>query len=284
MAESDVEACGRILQAAFLDVARRHGFVATDFQPLEAAVRSARSFFADPTQFSCVAELDGRVVGMGGLREWDAIRGVGPIAVDPAAQGRGVGRAVMEAVLDRARGAAGARLLQDAFNRASLSLYAALGFAAKEPLALLSGEPRGQVPPDVAVRPLAAEDREAAEALCRAVYRVDRANELAAGIARRGRFRPQAVVRAGRLAAFTASPLIGYGGFAVAETLADLQALILGQAAAQGGVAELLVPLRHADLFRWCLAIGLHVVKPMNLMAIGAYEEPTGPYLPSVFY
>jgi hypothetical protein len=38
-----------------------------------------------------VAEIDGRVVGSNFLDERGPVRGVGPITVDPAAQGRGSG-------------------------------------------------------------------------------------------------------------------------------------------------------------------------------------------------
>jgi hypothetical protein len=49
----------------------------------------------------------------------------------------------MEAVIERERGPAGIRLVQDAFNMCSLSLYASLEFEVKEPLALVQGRPKG---------------------------------------------------------------------------------------------------------------------------------------------
>jgi 4-alpha-glucanotransferase len=45
-----------------------------------------------------------------------------------------------------------------------------------------------------------------------------------------------------------------------------------------------LVPLRNADLFRWCLEHGLHAVQVMTLMTVGFYQEPSGPYMPSILY
>src|SRR5918995_1553535 len=44
-----------------------------------------------------------------------------------------------------------------------------------------------------------------------------------------------------------------------------------------------LVPLR-TGLFRWGLEEGLRLVKPMNLMALGEYQEPRGSWFPSVLY
>jgi hypothetical protein len=44
------------------------------------------------------------------------------------------------------------------------------------------------------------------------------------------------------------------------------------------------VPIRQASLFRWCLDQRMRVVKPLTLMAIGAYREPMGAFFPSVLY
>ena len=62
--------------------------------------------------------------------------------------------------------------------------------------------------------------------------------------------------------------------------VADVQALI-GAAPAFAG-AGILVPVRNAELFRWCLENGLRVVQPMTLMSMGLYNEPKGSFLPSV--
>ena len=71
-----------------------------------------------PAVWGVVAEVDGRIVGSNFLDERDPIVGVGPITVDPASQARGVGKQLMQAVIQRWRetGAPGIRLLQDAFN------------------------------------------------------------------------------------------------------------------------------------------------------------------------
>src|SRR5829696_5313599 len=69
----------------------------------------------------------------------------------------------------------------------------------------------------------------------------------------------------------------------VAETEDDMKALLQGAGEAGEQTLGLLVPLR-SGLFRWCLEEGLRLVKPMNLMALGDYQEPRGGWFPSVLY
>ncbi|MDQ3802439.1 MAG: GNAT family N-acetyltransferase [Acidobacteriota bacterium] len=103
----DAEACGRIIYEAFKGVAERHNF-RPDFPSADAGAQLAHLFINDPAVFGVVAESGGRVVGSNFLSEWDPVRGVGPITIDPELQARGVGRRLMEAVVERGRGAAGA--------------------------------------------------------------------------------------------------------------------------------------------------------------------------------
>jgi len=97
--------------------------------------------FSDPAYYCVVAEADGRVTGNVGLDERAVVASVGPVTVDPDAQNQGIGRQMLDAVLERARerGFAGVRLVQATFNNCSLALYASLGFEVREPLALLQG-------------------------------------------------------------------------------------------------------------------------------------------------
>jgi GNAT superfamily N-acetyltransferase len=98
------------------------------------------------------------------INQHDDADGDRPITVDPRTQAAGVGPRLMEAVLELGAQARGIRLLQDAFNSASLALYGSLGFEVREPIALLNGRPRGGVAPGVDVRPLRESDVPGAEA------------------------------------------------------------------------------------------------------------------------
>jgi GNAT superfamily N-acetyltransferase len=202
---ADGDEVARIVYEAFAGIHDHHRFE-RDFPTLAAAVELTTNFIAHPSIHGVVAEIDGRVVGSSFLDERGPVRGVGPITVDPAAQGRGVGRALVQAVLDRGGDALGVRLLQDSFNTRSLSLYASLGFDVAEP------------------------------------------------------------------------------AHAVAETEDDMAALIAGTLVATNQPGSFLLPTRRAELFRWCLAHGLRVVKPMTYMTVGQYETPAGSWIPSVLY
>jgi predicted N-acetyltransferase YhbS len=277
---ADAEACGRIIHGAFKGIADAHGFP-PDFPSVEAGTQLAAMLIAHPSVFGVVAEEGGRVVGSNFLAEGDPILAVGPITVDPAHQGGGTGRRLMEAVLDRAKGAAGVRLVADAFNTRSVALYASLGFEVREPLLLMRGTPRSRPAPGFAVRPLAADDIGACARLCAAVHDVERTAELRDAL---HAFTPFAVERQGQMTGYLTAPSFWLANHGVAETDGDMQALIAGAAAASPEPVSFLLPARQASLFRWCLGQGLRVAKPMTLMAMGAYREPGSAWFPSVFY
>ena len=276
---ADAEACAQICFDAFGGIQDHHRFP-RDFPVLEAAAGLMAIWVPHPSVWGVVAELDGRIVGSNFLDERGPIRGVGPITVDPQGQNAGVGRRLMEAVLERGEGAPGIRLLQDAFHMRSLSLYASLGFDVKEPVAVISGNPSSGFPDDVEVRVLEEDDLDECEALCKKVHGFERTNELRDSIQA---FKPFVAVRDGRITAYASSVVFWPMNHGVAESREDMQALLLGAAAAVDEPIAFLVPLR-SELFRWSLGAGLRLVKPMNLMVLGDYQEPRGSWFPSVLY
>lgn len=272
----DAPACGAICYQAFRDINTRHSFP-PDFPNAETTTGLLANLFSHPNFYCVVAEVDGTIVGSNCLDERDAIAGVGPITVDPRGQNKGVGRALMEAVLLRGRDrrAPGVRLVQAAFHNRSLALYTDLGFDVREPLACMSGEPLGIAVPGCAVRPATIEDLDDMSRVCRQVHGFDRAREVAEAI-RAGSAR--VVEQGGRITGY--STAIAFFGHAVGQSPLDLQALI-GAAESFGGPG-MLVPTRESELFRWCLRHGLRVVQPMTLMSLGLYNEPKGSWLPSI--
>ncbi|HZQ44430.1 MAG TPA: GNAT family N-acetyltransferase [Acidobacteriaceae bacterium] len=275
---ADAPLCGQICFDAFHTISTAHNFP-PDLPAPDHAIGLMTLFFSTPGFFCVVAEDHGRVLGSNCLDERAIIHGIGPITVDPATQNRGVGRLLMQSVLDRstAQHAAGVRLVQAAFHSRSLSLYTTLGFDVREPLACMQGRASTREIAGCTVRPATTGDLPACNALSVAIHGFDRSADLAASIAH-GTAR--VVERAGRITAYTSH--LGFFGHATAEATPDLCALIAAADTLAG--PGILVPTRNAALFRWCLANGLRVTQPLTLMSLGLYNTPAGAFLPSILF
>jgi predicted N-acetyltransferase YhbS len=275
---ADAAECGRICYEAFGSIADRHRFP-RDFPSVEVALEMFSGLFSHPGFFAVVAEVDGRIVGSNVLDERSTIFGLGPITVDPRAQDRRVGLALMTALIERTaeQGTPGLRLLQAAYHNRSLSLYAKLGFDVREGFATIQGDPLGLQIAGCDVRPASDADVAACDALCTRVHGHDRDGELRDAV---GQGTARVVERHGRITGYTTG--VAFFAHSVAETNDDLEALI--GAAHEFSGPGFLLPLRNTELMRWCLGHGLRVVHMMNLMTIGLYQEPRGAYLASVSY
>src|SRR5215211_7022828 len=86
----DAEICGSICYEAFKVIAEEHNFP-PDHSP-EMASGLITSLLSRGDIYSVVADVHGRVVGSNFLWENEAIAGVGPVIVAPAAQNVAVGR------------------------------------------------------------------------------------------------------------------------------------------------------------------------------------------------
>jgi len=275
---NDAPACGKICYNAFSAINAAHNFPC-DFPNPEYADRLIHGMFNAPGFYCVVAEQNGQILGSNCLDERANIHGVGPITVDPNTQNRGVGRRLMQAVMDRSRqhNAAGIRLVQAAFNTRSLSLYASLGFDIREPLVVMQGRTRDRSIPGCTVRPATSADLPACNALSHRVHGFDRGADLTLS-AQQGT--ALAVERAGRITGYTSG--LAFFGHTTAESNQDIQAL-LSSVESYGGPG-VIIPTRNTELFRWCLANGLRVVEPLNLMSRGLYNHPAGSWLPSILF
>jgi predicted N-acetyltransferase YhbS len=276
---ADTAACAQIVFDAFGDIHDHHRFP-RDFPELGAAMGMMEHWVPNPSVWGVVAETDGRIVGSNFLDERDPIRGVGPITIDPSVQNAGVGRRLMDAVIERGQDAPGIRLLQDGFHMRSLSLYQSLGFDVKEPVVVVTGTPRGGPVDGVEVQPVTQDDLPDCGALCERVHGFSRTNDLRDATHMGGAFVAR---RDGRVVAYGSNVAFWPMNHGVADTDDDMRALLLGAAAATGAPLAFLAPLR-SPLFGWALSEGLRAVKPMNVMAMGEYEEPRGAWYPSVLY
>ncbi|MFZ0882846.1 MAG: GNAT family N-acetyltransferase [Candidatus Acidiferrales bacterium] len=274
----DSSVCGQICYEAFSKLSAKHGFPC-DFPGPEAATGALSMMFSNPGFYCVVAESGGRIVGSNCLDERSLIAGIGPITVAPGTQNVGVGRKLMQVVMDRARERhpAGMRLVQAAYHNRSLSLYTTLGFDVREPLSCVQGRTIDRNVPGCLVRPAQSSDLEACNALSRRVHGFDRGAELANGIQRKSAC---VVERAGSITGY--ATVLALFGHATAESNLDMQALIAS--AESFGGPGILVPSRNSALLRWCLANGLQVIQPMTLMSIGLYNDPAGAWLPSILF
>jgi predicted N-acetyltransferase YhbS len=274
----DSAASGRICFDAFSAISQAHGFPC-DFPSSQATTGLYSMLFAQPDFYCVVAEADGRVVGANALDERAVIRGIGPTIVDPNVQNLGVGRKLMRAVIDRAQenGAAGIRLVQAAYHGRSLSLYSSLGFDVRESLSCLQGKTRERTQPGCTVRVAESADLKECNALAKRIHGFDRSVELGQGMQHGTAL---VVERGGRITGYTSH--LAFFGHSTAETNVDLQALIASAESFAG--AGILVPQRNSGLFRWCLENGLRVVQPLTLMSVGLYNEPSGAWMPSIYF
>ena len=131
--------------------------------------------------------------------------------------------------------------------------------------------------PGYVVRRATEVDIDASNHVCQRVHGHDRGGELREAIQQGS---ASVVEHGGRLTGYATA--IAFFGHAVGETNEDLKALI--GAAAGFPDPGFLLPIRNAELFRWCLEHGLRVVQTNTLMSYGLYNTPIGAFLPSILY
>jgi GNAT superfamily N-acetyltransferase len=270
---------GRIAFEAFKELQDR-ACGTRDFPTVEIA-QQVLGMLVQRDDFYSVSALDsGKLVGSNFLSLMDPVAGVGPVTVDPSYQGKGVGRTLMQDVIDYARrhSTEQVRLMQDAFNVASLSLYASLGFDVKEPVAFMQAAPLAEA--DNSVRSITEPDLPAIEELSVRIFKNSRRNEVAAA-APYG-FAALLRERQGRVTGYLLPGQFGHG---VAETEEDALALI-GEAARRlpPEMARFFCPLTESGFYRKVLQGGCNVIKVMNYMMLGPYEHPDEVWMPSVLY
>jgi len=270
---------GRICFEAFKEIHDR-GCGTRDLPTVEIA-QQVLGMLVEREDFYSVSALDnGRPVGSNFLSLMDPVAGVGPVTVDPSYQGQGLGRILMQDVIEYAHrnNIEQVRLMQDSFNVASLSLYASLGFDVKVPVAFMQTAPSAEA--DNSVRPITEPDLPAIEKLSERIYKNSRRNEVAAA----GPYGFAALLRErqGHITGYLLPGILGHG---VAETEEDALALV-GEAARRlpPEVARFFCPLTESSFYRKALQADCRVIKVMNYMTLGAYEQPDEVWMPSVLY
>jgi len=127
MTKKDIPAAGELLFQAFNSVATQFG-LKPKFSHKKEGIGWAWALYHHHPVNIFIADIDGQIAGLCCLNPRGAIGGVGPVAVDPQFQKNHVGREIMTALIDAASPLESIRLVQEAYNPASFSLYHALGF------------------------------------------------------------------------------------------------------------------------------------------------------------
>lgn len=155
----DLTRVGSILFHAFNEVFTAHGHP-PPVPSLSAGISLARAYYDYEAEGGWVAERGGEIVGSAFTHPRGDTAGIGPVTVDPACQGQGIGRALMEQLLGDLTACRSVRLFQDAFNRGSYALYASMGFEPRDVMAVLraTGPRFAAAPESGRVRPMDARD------------------------------------------------------------------------------------------------------------------------------
>src|ERR671917_2439082 len=279
--QTDAETCGEIGFQAHKAISSAHGYPSE--QPsIEFAVGMIKTLLANPNSWGALAERDSQILGSIFLHVFppSPVAAIGPLTVDPSAEG-GVGRALMEASLmeARKRDYDKVRLIQSPSHLRSFVLYTKCGFTLREPLFLMQGKPVPSIlGKEHDVRAAGSEDISACNEICISVHGFSREIELRQAIDQR-----VAIVNidnTGSITGYAAG--IGFFGHAVAKTNEVLKALVANASAILG--PGFFVPGRNFDLVRWLLDARFRIAWPANLMTVGNYVEPLGPFLPSIAY
>jgi predicted N-acetyltransferase YhbS len=273
---ADAEQCGQIIFEAFGAIASQHNFP-TDFPAPEAGIGVASMLLSHPNFYCVVAEIDGVIVGSNFLDERGPVASLGPITVSPSGQNSGVGKLLMQHMLDRAAEGnyPGVRLLQAAYHNRSMALYASLGFDVREICSVVQGPKVQAQIAGCSVRHTTATDLDWCNKLCIQVHGHDRGGEVSDSV-QHGT--GSVVERDGKITGYSTG--VGFFGHTVGENNSDVMALISATPEYFG--PGLIVPTRNTDLLRWCMSNNLRIVQNLTLMTTGLYNEPQGAYLPSI--
>ena len=231
--------------------------------------------------------------------------GIGPITIDPAHQGRGIGRSLMSAIMDHVKDGHGKpltfRLTQVAVNAASFCLYASLGFNACGNLLEFHSLPSlpkcNDHAPDhdksqsssVEVRRATVDDVPACDALFQEAHGgcFGRRNEIHDAVFHGvGVYGWHVYVLAdskdGSIVAYTT------GLYLLGHTVARNEAvfkLFLEMLSVE--VVEFerkhcrihIDPVCYPDLIRWMLSTGMQLGKQNTMMTTGCYTGPVAPFV-----
>lgn len=272
---NDAKECGAICYEAFRLVSQQYNFP-PNFSSANGSVETLSKIISCLGFWGVVAVVNGQIIGSNFIDQRSKIVSFGPITVHPNMQNKGLGRRLMEYVLQRlsSNGLFAGRLVQSTYHNRSLCLFAKLGFEVREQMSIIQGSLVNVRNSRQNIRSATMDDLDACRNLSAKIFCDERETEIMDAISR---CEATVVEHSGHISGYATAGTLG--SYCIGETNEDLKALISAKPQISG--CGFLLPLRNSELFRWCLEHRLRVICPMTLMTIGCYNEPRGMYIPS---
>ncbi|GJM27590.1 MAG: N-acetyltransferase [Cyclobacteriaceae bacterium] len=271
----DAGVFGEICYHAFKSIADQYNYP-PDFPSPEVAAGLYSNLLPHPKFHSAAAEVNGTVVGSIVVSKRSNMAGISILTVNPEIHNKNIGRKLMEYGISHLQAQSdGIQLIQAAYNVHSFSLYAKLGFDAREMLSTMQGPAINLKLPGYKVRHATENDLEACNRLCTTIHGHHRGVELQDAIQQGS---ATVVEHQGNLTGY--STAMAFFGHSVGKTNEDLKALIGAASEFQG--PGILIPSGNGELLRWCMEHGLRNAMQLTLMSYGGYNEPQGPFMPAI--
>jgi GNAT superfamily N-acetyltransferase len=270
----DLGVGARLCFDAFRTIAEAHGRE-SEFASIDSAVFAIAPIIASGS--AVVAEVNGEILGFGAILDLGGVGSIGPIATRVDAEGRGVGTAVVGALVQRAKdsGWESVRLMRATYQSRAARLYERFGFVARATFEALRGVPSGDPSRHATLaRPAVAQDVPICVALSRLHLGFDRGSEIERSIEE-----GFALVVEGCDGPRSYSAGLGFLGHTVARDVTDFEMLV--RAARSFGGLGYLCPTESglADSLK---ARGVHSTAGYELMVRGSWIRPEPIYCPSI--
>ncbi|HZP43303.1 MAG TPA: GNAT family N-acetyltransferase [Candidatus Binatia bacterium] len=283
----DVERLGDLAFIAFYAAALRHAQPPAVSTPAESRRYVEHLTALDPLG-GLVAEEDGQPVGFVWVHVRGPIATIGPLAVEPRAQGRGVGRRLLERAIALAGpGVPQIRLVQESWNAAALGLYLRAGFRVVAPLVELELPPGAALavpaaPPGLAVRPATTADAARVTARDARAFGAPRPQSVDLYLGR-GRAvvgeRGTALVGYALGLGLDASAHLGSAAADEPEVLLLLLAALARDLAVRRTPVRVLLPATDRRLVEGLVGLGFRVLRACQYLGRGGASSPPPNYV-----
>jgi len=289
--ERDLKDAAIVCYEAFGQFHEKQFGVRLDFPSIGIADLILHHMFSTPKVYAVVAvdKETEKIIGSNFIDIRDEVAGIGPISVQPSIQAKGIGHALMTAVIEHAlkNNFKSIRLTQEVYNTVSFSLYNKIGFVSQEQISDL----RGKVPAyngKLIVRLAKAEDAYTCDEIHKVVVGSSRLHDITESLtAPNSAF--VATTSEGDIIGFT----VGFSLLGFTVVLADqgeeaLHALFHAYSKVNESTCIRIPGRLYPNILRKALAEwGLKFVRNLTLMSYGEFQVPSsaaGMYFNGILY